>query len=261
MHNHDSLVALRWFWVAFIALFGLLLLIKPKFLAVDALRFGLRRLKNDQQERAVRALERRLKAEHVSTTPGYIGGAGALVIAAAGALTSLQPVVLYALFCFWLAAITAITFVQLRNGQPKRVAVLAPRSSATVIPRWIALGTLLSVLTPLVYAAKPQYTLACIVVCCSALVTLAVAWRLTQLPALLQGQDLPAEVFIDNRLRAQRTAGPLMLAVVQPLVFLSYVSQENGIEFAAMALTAAAFVSLLVWSLRCLYQTPALSAV
>ncbi len=255
MHTHTS-----WAWTAFITAFGLLLLWKPKFLAFDAGAKLLRFTGNDEQQRVAQALERRTHAEHVSAIPGYIGGVGSLVLAAISAFTPVPPVLMYAVFCLWISAIIALTFIQLRNAQPKRVAVLSPRTPSAVIPWWIVAGVVLSALAPLVYVTQPAYAVGAIIICCSTLATLAVAWRLTQLPALLQGQDLPAEVFIDNRLRAHRSGGPLILAVVQPFALMSQIPQSNGIESAASILTLILFIFVMFWRLRGFYKPATLSA-
>lgn len=255
MHTH-----LSWVWTALIAFYGLVLLWRPKLLAADcgALRLG-RITEPDQQQRAINALERRAKAEQISPLPGYVGGTGALVLALIGALTTVPPVLLYALFCLWLAAIIAIMFVQLRNAQPKRVAVLTPRQPAGVIPAWLIVLAVLTALTPLAYVTQAQFATGAILICCSTLATIAVAWRLTYLPALLQGDDVPAEVFVDNRLRAHRSAAPLILAAVQPVAFLSQLEQTNGIETAATALAFAVFVCVALFTLRGLLKPASLS--
>jgi hypothetical protein len=255
MHTH-----LSWVWVGLIALYGLGLLWRPKLLAADCGSLRLFRIAEpDEQQRALSALERRTQAEQVSATPGYVGAAGAFVLAAVGAITTIPPVLLYGLFCLWLAAIIALMFLQLRNAQPKRVAVLAPRSPARVIPLWIVALAVVDAVTPLAYASQSQFTSGAILICCSTLATLLVAWRLTYMPALLQGDDVPAEVFIDNRLRAHRTAALLLLTVVQPFAFLSQLEQTTNIEQAAIALSFAVFICVALFALRGLFRTTSLS--
>jgi hypothetical protein len=87
-----------------------------------------------------------------------------------------------------------------------------------------------------------------------------VALRLTHLPALLQGDDVAAEVFVDNRLRAHRSAAPLLLAVVQPFAFISQLEQSNSIEFVAMLLAGAVFLCAAAFALRGLFKSASLSA-
>jgi hypothetical protein len=213
----------------------------------------------DEQIRAINALDRRAEAERISRVPGYAGAAAAFVLAGIGAATSVPPVLLYAVFCLLLAGTIALMFLQLRNAQPKRVAVLTARTPSRVIPMWMVGVALLGSLTPLAYAAKPQYTVIAIIICCTAIATLVVALRLTQLPALLQGDDLPAEVFIDDRLRAHRSAAPLLLAVVQPVAFLSQLDQTTNLETAATALAFAVFVCAAAFMLRGLFKTASFS--
>jgi hypothetical protein len=124
---------------------------------------------------------------------------------------------------------------------------------------WMVAVALLGALTPLVYVGQPPLTTVAIVICCTAIATLVVALRLTQVPALLQGDDVAAEVFIDNKLRAQRSAVPLLLAVVQPVAFLSQLDQTNTIETAAIALAFAVFACAMLFTLRWLFKPASLS--
>lgn len=197
----------------------------------------------DWGTRIQRAIERRQIAEGPPVTLGrWTGGAGVL-LSLACAFTSAPVAVLYAILCLVIAMLAAGVFMQLRNTQQKRVAVLSARTPDKVLPPyWFALA-LLSSLSILPFAERPEWTFAAIAVCISSLATAFVAWRLTQLGAILTGEDIAAEQYVDDRVRSYRVSTVLLLALIQPFVFATQVPDEFG-RYAQIAVAISAVVML-----------------
>jgi hypothetical protein len=80
---------------------------------------------------------------------------------------------------------------------------------------------------------------------------MAISSRLTHLPALLSGEDVPAEQLVDDRVRTQRSCNALSLAVVQPFVFCSqFVDAATNVQLATLFFTLAVFLAYMVWAVR-----------
>jgi hypothetical protein len=142
--------------------------------------------------------------------------------------------------------------LQLRNVQTKRVAVLAPRTTESVIPPYWFLASALAALSILVFALRPDLRIAAIAVCVSSLLTAGIAWRLTRLPALLSGEDVATEKLVDDRVRARRSINVLSFAVVQPFVLCSQLLDRTttDAQFAAFIFSLLVFLAYLSWSMR-----------
>lgn len=241
MTEQTALAILHWFWTAFFAGFGIYLLLKPNCM----MRTSCRVLRlNDAADapRIAAAVERRRASENVSSATGYASAGFAFAMAAIAAFTAISPGLLYAIFCLGLAMMMTALYVQLRNCQPKRVAVLSARKPGTVIPLWAFALTMVSAVCVLALISVPSLALAAAIVFASTTITIFAAWRLTSLPALLQGVDIQAETVLDDRLRFYRSAGVLILAVVQPFVFCSQILSDH-----AAVVQAAYFATLVVW--------------
>jgi uncharacterized membrane protein len=162
---------------------------------------------------------------------------------------------MYGIFCMVLALIFSAVYVQLRNVQPKRVATLRPRRPESVIPWWIFAIAVLSALTVLSYLNTPAFAAGAVAVCISSFVCIVAAWRLTKLPALLQGVDVPMETFVDERLRFQRSITALFLAIVQPFVFSSQaLGVDTPMHWKLYFFTMALWLILTLWAARKLLQ-------
>jgi hypothetical protein len=179
-------------------------------------------------------------------------GAVSLVLAAIAAFTPVQPALLYGILCLEIVFVNAVTYLYLRTVPTKRVAVLAPRTIGSVIPwYWFALAVV-SALAVLTYVSKPSYAISAIVVCVSSLLTIAIAWRLTQLPALLFGDDVATEQLVDDRVRTGRSSSALNLAMVQPFVLCSQVIDRTttDAQLAVLFFTLLVFFVYMIWSLQ-----------
>jgi hypothetical protein len=252
-HQEWAIQFLHWFWVAFFVLFGIYVVFKPDCFTRIRSMFVHAMPRTDEATRAriQAAVVRREEAEHIPRTIGlYIGGV-TLALGIVAAFTWIQPAMLYGVMCLVFAAVSGITYLQLRNMQPKRIAVLAPRTPVSVIsPYWFAAGAV-SAVSILTYAMRPEARIASIIVCISSIATTAIAWRLTSLPALLSGQDVATEQLVDERVRALRSSNTLGLAIVQPFVLAAqFIDGATPAQLAAFFFSVSLFVAYMIWSMR-----------
>src|SRR5579884_639642 len=256
----EKYVLLHWIWAAVFAGLGVFYIFKPgclcgmpKFRIPDAA----------DRSRIDAVLTRRKEIERI---PRYIGlylSAVSFALAAVAAFTPVQPALLYGILCLEIAIVNAVTYFYLRTAPPKRIAVLAPRSVGSVIPwYWFALA-MASALAALTMVSNTAYAISAVVVCVSSLYTIAIAWRLTQLPALLSGDDIATEQLVDDRARRARSSNALVLALVQPFVLCSQVvdGATTDVQLSALYFTLAVFLVYAIWSVyKANAPLPALTA-
>ncbi len=253
LHQH-----LTWFWTGFFAFFGVYLLVWARnFAGPQTANCHVRLASPDADaanERIESAVTRREPAEGRPPRLGLWLGSWSLLLAAVAATGRVEPSLLYALLCLGAAVSIGAAFLRLRNSQPTRVAVLAARSPEGVIPPiWFYVAAL-SALMLLIYAGSEQYRWSALMVIASSLVTTAIAWRLTTLPALLSGVDVAAEQIVDERLRFHRSSVALFYATVQPFVFVSQTVAKGGAaEQAAWYLALVVWAAFGVWMIRRLF--------
>jgi hypothetical protein len=203
---------------------------------------------SSDDERIESAIKRRQIAEGPPAPIGLYTAAVMLLIAVLAALNIGAPTQMYSLFCIATPLIAAAAFLRLRNLQPTRAAVLSVRTSDSVIPSYWFVAAAISALLVLSFASDPAYALAAGIVCAASLMTIYIAWRMTLLPAMLTGVDVPAEQLVDDRLRFNRSTMPLFYALVQTFAFCMQFRSVNSIE------TAAYYVSLL-WVVFMIWTT------
>jgi len=254
--THEVLA--HWFWSAFFVLFGIYL-VRRSFLGAPVCAACSIRVKDgggdDGVNRIAAAVERREQAEGPAPRLGVWTGIPCIALGFIAAFTNVQSATLYAVMCLMLAAGTAAGFLRLKNSQSKRVAVLASRTPNSVIPSyWFAIGAA-SALSVLAFANDPRYVASALFVCVASLTATAIAWRLTQLPALWSGVDVPAEMAVDDRLRFVRSAVVLFYALAQTFVFCAQptIAQPSALQTAAYIwnwIPWIAFAIWMVWRLR-----------
>lgn len=214
----------HWFYTAFFALLAWSFLRNPARYAATCAYF--RNIDTDEpaRDRIMDASVRRKRLENISPNLGYYLGALNAVLAVLCGATWLQPSLWYAISTLGMALVTGVAYLQLRNSQRRRVAVLAPRGPGRAIsPYWIA-AAFLCALTPLVDIPHVPLRFTAIAVCAATLIIASIGWRLTLMPALLEGVDLPAEQFVDDRLRSMRSMGAFAVAIGVPFVYLAQTS-------------------------------------
>lgn len=256
MSDPQTAVILHWFWTAFFIAFGVFQMTRGRnFLSACTADCHLKISEPDTTatlQRVEAAVERREAAEGGKVPLGLWMGWFSFVLAAVAATGWMQPpAVLYAVMCLGMSLGVAVVFLRLRNSQPTRVAVLSARSVDAVIPSYWFCVAAVSALTVLSYAANPQYRVAAILVTLSSLLSVGLAWRLTNLPALLTGVDIPAEQLVDDRLRFFRSRAAMVFAVCETFILCSQVIADRSMaQEISYAVTAVVWIAFAIWMLR-----------
>lgn len=254
MNDQAAMAIAHWVWTAFFVLFGVVLVTRARnYAGPNSANCWLRVASPDQNrvsERIEGAVARREAAEGAPPRLGLWMGYLSFLLAAVSASGRVPSALLYAFLCLGMALLIAIAFLRLRNSQPTRVAILAARRPDAVIPPYWLYAAVLSALTLVVYLASPQDAWSASIVMLSSLLTTAIAWKLTNLPALLSGTDIAAEQLVDDRLRFHRSGAALMFAVVQPFVFTSQNQDETTLQTVVFFLGMAIFLAFTVWMMR-----------
>ena len=255
----EKYLLLHWIWAALFAGLGVFYAIKPGCLC------GMPKFRipgGADRPRIDTVVNRRKQVERVPEYVGFYLSAISFALAAVAAFTRVQPALLYGILCLEIATVNAVTYLYLRTAPTKRTAVLTPRTIGSVIPWYWFAFAVAGALVVLIFLSNPTYAISAIVVCASSLLTIAIAWRLTQLPALIFGDDIVTERLVDDRVRAARSSNALILAVAQPFVLSSQVIDRTTTDgqLAALFFTLAVFVVYGIWSVyRSTAPLPALT--
>lgn len=214
----------HWFYTAFFALLAWSFLRNPAQYAATCAYFSNIATDERTHKRIMDASVRRKRLENISPNLGYYLGALNVVLAVLCGATWLQPSLWYAVSTLGMAGVTGVAYLQLRNSQRRRVAVLAVRGpGAAISPYWIG-AAFLCAITPLVDLPHASLRFTAITVCIATLLIAFIGWRLTLMPALLEGIDLPAEHYVDEQLRSMRSMGAFAVAIGVPFVYLAQTS-------------------------------------
>jgi hypothetical protein len=249
----------HWFLTVAFAALGGLALVNPSCFTRIQPYFKQMRARGWAYDRIIAVAVRREQLENVPRAYGYVLGILCLALAAAGALTNVTASLWYALFCLVAAAIFSTVFTHLRNVQPRRVATLTARAPEQIIPRaWVAAALAVAVL-PLIDLAIPQLRWTAVAVTASAIVIVATGWRATEMPAVLEGHDLPVERFVDARLRVIRARNVMSLAAAASFVYFSQTQvavHGSILRIAAMLASVCVFEAFTIVSLRNMFGSP-----
>ena len=205
------------------------------------------------RDRVISAAARRAQLEQASRWKSLLPGLLALCYAVLSAFVQpAEQAMLWAMYCLASAAVLASMYLKLRSKNPVKIAALSVRSPLTVIsPLWLAVTCAIA-LSVLVEIDQPQMMIPSIVTCLATLACVALAWRVANVRAILSGEDLAAERFVDERLRVTRAATVLIFALVQAELFLvmSDPSWDSAPASAAKIAAMAAIVGYIVWKRR-----------
>jgi hypothetical protein len=211
---------IHWGFAAIFAVIGLGNLFRSNMIAAVPGSL-LRRRDSAFEERVDEVLCRRRRLENVSV--GLRAAPSILCFAAAvlAAFTRIQPGLLYGALLLGISCAMAGTFLQLRNRGPVRAAILSQRSASSVIPAlWFVLA-IIEAFTALAGLQVSGEELSSAFVCVSTVICAVLAWRVTEMRALLTGEDPEVEEFVDRSVRFNRAGSVLFLAFAQSFVFLS----------------------------------------
>lgn len=256
MTDAHAIVFLRWFWAGFFVVFGIFQMTRGRnFLSASTADCFLK-VSGPEAERTVTrieaAVERRQAAEGTRVPLGlWMGWFSFLLAAVAATGTVHPPTVLYAVLCLGMSLGVAAIFLRLRNSQAMRVALLSARSVDSVMPSYWFVAAVISALSLLAYTTDSQYRLAAILVSVSSLISVALAWRLANLPALLSGIDIPAEQIVDDRLRFYRSRSAMVFAVAETFVFCAQaLGERNPAQLVSYLITTVLFFAFAAWMFR-----------
>ncbi len=244
----------RWYIGAFSVFFG----IRTLWRGADTFRAGcyFKAEKRDRTlgERFAAVVARREELEGDATPAARMLGVAAVAIGVLVLIQTIVPLVAYALLCVVLAVTMSYVYSQMRNRSERRAASLQPRTATTTVPGiWYA-GGILAALLPLAFAivpslvqTQPVVPAVIIALACTAIVYTAA--RLSQMAALLAGDDPEIELYVDDRLRRMRVSSLLMLAYAVSFVFIVFeLAPEHRLTGASLAVGASSFVLLAAFS-------------
>jgi len=152
----------------------------------------------------------------------------------------------YAALSAGLAAILALSLWHVRGAGARRLATLRRRAPCEVVP-WYWFALLCVNVAAIAAAADLHAPNASALLAASASVCSAcVAWRIAGMPALLNGADLEAERFVDERLRFGRATGVLFLAFAA-LPLYSYLGVFDGWDWPVRFLAQFSLIAFSLW--------------
>jgi hypothetical protein len=163
-----------------------------------------------------RALEARERLEGVPAWFGRALGTLFLLGACAAALDRTSIVLVSTIVTTASAALLAAAYFRLRSVGGPRVASLKARS-AGVSWFWFA-SVALAACSPLLVFPVSPVTAAATAAASVAIVVLA--WMVADLPALVRGDDVVVERFVDDRVRRVRVAAMLQAAITPAYLFV-----------------------------------------
>jgi hypothetical protein len=150
----------------------------------------------------------------------------AFVIAVLVLLQAISPVVGYGLLCSTLAGFQLADLLQDERArvQQRRVALLAPRPAADVVPTlWVALAAAAGLmLAPYVFLDEQR--VAAVIVGFCTFVTAGIAWRIASAPRQLFGEDVRSERMRDRYSRTRKAGLTAIIAMGTIVVFISFVN-------------------------------------
>jgi hypothetical protein len=196
------------------------------------------------------AIERRECLENLRTrTMAYVCGAASLLAAVVTALTPVPATMLYALVCVVLAVSVATAYERLRRAGGPRVASLRARDPNAVAPWYAYALTAVAVVSPLAYLAVAPT--AAVLVTIAGLLIAGVGCGVAASPALIPGNDVAVDLYVDDRLRTLRTVNLLSTACAPAFVFSSFTGYTDsplhvGVELVTFAAFAITFVLQIV---------------
>jgi hypothetical protein len=150
-----------------------------------------------------------------SSTLGAGFGALQIAIAMLIAATNISLEILFACMYCPLAVVTAVLYLRLRAAGAKRYASLDVRDLIAVAPSYIWAVAVIATVTPLLWL--PVDPTGALLATISGIAISILGNRVATMPALLHGDDLVVERFLDDRLREGRTSSILALGIMPGL--------------------------------------------
>lgn len=156
----------------------------------------------------------------------FVTASVASIIAVLVLLQVVSPVVGYSFLCLALAGFQLADLLQDERARAarRRVAMLAPRAAAEVVPTvWVVLAIACALIVAPYVILDEQRVAASIVAVC-ALVMAGIAWRIASAPVQLFGDDLRYERTRDRCSRTRKSGLTAVTAMGSVMVFISFVN-------------------------------------
>jgi len=243
---------LRWFVAGLIVFMGTITLLGPRQFAAVCPHVPTRGLDGATAERVGEAGCRRKELENVSPAYGVGVGLAWIVFAVCCAMGLGTPALWYAAAFLTLSVGMAAAFLHVRLAATKRIALLESRSATEVVPwYWFAAATVVA-LGAVAWSELREPGWPAPLVCAAALASAWLAWRIATAPALLTGDDVPAERFVDEHLRFGRATAVLLFAFVEVFVFVMFDIGRSGTFRGSEVIawtTAFAWLAFSAWTI------------
>jgi hypothetical protein len=215
-----------WFISVFLGLAGIIYLTAGRYLGDLKCSFWLELRNPAIAERLRPVLDRREKLEGLGRKPMLLIGGCYLLFGLLCGFRFVSPALAYALACATSALILAWVFAQVRNRSQRRAASLAPRRQSGVVPPLAYAGALVASALPLLFVVNPELRIPAVIVSLSGLVIIVAAWYTAGMAAVLVGDDVDYELYVDERIRRSRVAAMLTFAYAVVPVFVAVVTRN-----------------------------------
>ena len=140
----------------------------------------------------------------------------------------LSPVIGYSLQCLTLAGFQLADLMQDEHARARqhRIALLAPRPAADVVPTvWVALAVAAGLML-MPYVILDEQRVAAVIVAVCALLMAGIAWRIASAPRQLFGEDIRYERMQDRYSRTRKAGLTALIAMGSIMVFISFVNYD-----------------------------------
>jgi hypothetical protein len=239
---HDGMI--QWFMVGFFILLGAWQMLTRERWGGNLVRMcDASALDERAQTRLESAYGDRLGIERlpcamVSVYCGIVSFAMALVAA-----LGLVPVqVLYAANVLVMASLTTAGILRVRRAQLRRVASLALRAPGAIAPAYVWTLVASAVVLPLTWL--PTAPLPAGLATAAGVAIVFLAREVARMPALLSGEDIAVESYVDAQLRSSRVATLLALAVAPAFFFEAFTGSADSVGLLSLLQNGASSVGL-----------------
>ncbi len=243
-----------------IAAAGIAYLLAPSLLSAVRPYFSKLRLDASGRARLDAVLKARTQAENVPAWLGRLLGAVSLGLAALYLAPGISPILPYTAWCLAYAAACLAAYVAFKRASDRRAAVLRSRHpfEALSLP---VVGSLIAAVAAMFGIAAVTRDSYAALVAVGAAVAIWIGWRLAESPALVLGDDVAVEIFVDHRLRLMRAVNTAAIGIAPVVVYLGMRHPQGPAVLPLMAVVLVAWLPGLVAMIRANLQTKAPDAL
>lgn len=221
-----------------IAAAGVFYLMNPSCFAAVCPYFANLKLDEPSRDRLDEVLIARKNAENIPTWLGIVLGVLSLLLAALELVPAVPAILPYALWCVAFAVVQLASYLYFKHASEKRVAVLRPRRPLESLPLAVIVAQAVAVLAMLGIAVVARDAAAVLVAAAAAL-TIWIGWRIATAPAIILGNDVAVEGFVDDRLRVLRAVNTAGMGIAPIVVYI-------GMRHAFTGGTASLVLSIVI---------------